>query len=81
MKENKTYLVRVNRCPHCNTDLGYSSESYNLEKTMQSIFKLLNIHKFKCKIKDKKLTSVIIREKKEIRGSTISEYKTNKILF
>jgi uncharacterized protein with PIN domain len=82
MKETKTYLIKVNRCPHCNSELEYSSESASLEKTMQSIFSLLDIHKSKCnRIKGKKWTSISIREQKNSRGTIISEYKTNKILF
>jgi len=42
----------------------------------------LDIHKSKCnRIKGKKWTSISIREQKNSRGTIISEYKTNKILF
>jgi uncharacterized protein YbaR (Trm112 family) len=82
MKETKTYLIEVKKCPHCKSKLEYSSESASLEKTMQSIFSLLGIHKSNCnKIKGKKWTSVYIRERKNSKGTIISEYKTNKILF
>lgn len=82
MKDLKTYLVKVNRCPHCNSELNYSSESGNLEKTMESIFSLLRMHKSSCnKVNGKKFTNVSIREKKTVFETVISEYKTNKILF
>jgi hypothetical protein len=82
MKEFKSYLVNVYRCPHCNSELDYSSESSNLEKTMENIFALLNTHKSKCnKIKGAKLTNVSIRTRTDSDGSLVSEYKINKILI
>ena len=82
MENNKTYSVKVNRCPHCGEFLNYFSESSDIEKTMYSIFKLIDVHRNMCrKIKGRKKTSVSICKKGFSNSGTISEYKTNKILF
>lgn len=80
--ENKTYLVKINNCPHCREDLNYSSESSDMQKTMYCMFKLIDIHRDKClNVKGRKFTNMSIREQKVKSGVAISEYKTNKILF
>jgi hypothetical protein len=80
----KKFLVKLNRCPHCDKHLDYSSESANLIKTMECIFLFRNIHRSECTriiANSKKLASISIKETDITKHSEISEYKTNKILF
>lgn len=80
--KNIKYSVKISNCPHCKESLDYSSEGKDLKKVMYSIFKLIEVHRSEClEIKDRKLTSVSIKDSKESKDIRISEYKTNKILF
>jgi hypothetical protein len=84
MSDIKTYLVSVYRCPHCFSELNYSSESISLEKSMHVVFSLLNLHKSRCEsLKGRKWGSVSVRENiNQADGySCIKSYSTNKILF
>lgn len=80
----ETWLVKLDKCPHCDKDLNISSlSSESLKGTVGRVIKMSNAHLLNCsEKKEKKLGTILIKSEIITKSkSKVSTYETCKLLM